>query len=131
MLQFYNNLNRTIIKYNTICGNTINVICKDKNINEKLDNLYNTIHVDITSCLDDKYRHNIKQCLTIIYTDEVYDDNVIKCINYLIKKKIKICLIAKLNFDFNKLVKYITAGDVEAISWVENNKKCEYYLIIV
>lgn len=124
MLQFYNNLNRTIIKHNTIYGNTINLLCDDVQIGEKLNNLYNTIQINTDLCLKD-----IKPCLTIICTNEIYDDNIVKCINSLVNKKIKICLIVKLDFNFNKLVKNVIANDIEAISWIENDKKYEYYLI--
>jgi len=129
MLQFYNKINNIIIKHNVVYGNTINVLCTDNNISEKLNNLYNTIHIDINSYLNNKYDENIKKCLTFICTDE--NDKIIKYVNFLINKKIKICLIVKLDFDFDKFVKQIIANDIEAISWVENDKKCDYYLIII
>ena len=129
MLQFYNKINNIIIKRNVVYGHTINVLCTDNNISEKLNNLYNTIHIDINSYLNNKYDENIKKCLTFICTDE--NDKIIKYVNFLINKKIKICLIVKLDFDFDKFVKQIIANDIEAISWVENDKKCDYYLIII
>jgi hypothetical protein len=69
--------------------------------------------------------------MTVIYTDEIYDTNIIKCINTFVNKKIKICLIVKLHFDFDKFVKNVRATDIEAISWTEDNKKYKYYFIVI
>lgn len=126
MLQFYDNLNNLIIKHNPNCGNTINLLCDNLNINEKLNNLYNPVKITINSDMNE-----IKSCFTVIFIDDLYDETVTKYINTILQKNIKICLIVKLHFNFDKFVKKVNSNDIEAISWIENDKKCEYYFIVL
>jgi hypothetical protein len=124
MLQFYETINNIIIKHNITFKNTINVLCDDTNIYNNLSTKYDVKNFDKNNCPTTK-------CLTIIYINEIFENDIINCINILIQNKIKICLIVKLHFDFNKLVKMINTYDIDAISWTENDKKFDYYLIII
>lgn len=119
MLQLYENINNIITKY----GNNINLLCTNNDICTKLEELYT-----ITSINEgDK----VKKHLTIIYMEGQYDENIITYINTLTNKKIKVCLIVQLHFDFSKFIKNVMVNDVEVTSWLDNGKKYEYYLIVL
>lgn len=124
MLQFYETINNIIIKHNIAFKNTINLLCDDTNIYDNLNTKYDIKKFKKNDC-------HILKGLTIIYINEIFEDDIIKCINILILNKIKICLIVKLHFDFNKLVKMINANEIDAISWTENDSKFDYYLIVI
>ncbi len=124
MLQFYESINNVILKHNTTFKNKINLICDNSDICDKLAKKYdvNTIKNDDCSKI---------KCLTIIYIDSIFDNDIIKCINTLTNNKLKVCLIVKLHFDFNKLIRQVNVNDIDAISWYDNDKKFEYYLIVL
>ncbi len=124
MLQFYETLNNIILKHNATFNNKINLIYDNSDICDELTKKYDVTIIKKHDCPKIK-------CLTIIYINTIYDDDIIKCINTLIKDKLKICLIVKLDFDFNKLIRHVNSNDIDAISWHENDKKFEYYLIII
>lgn len=128
MLHFYSNLHNIIIKHNPDQGPHINIIPNNipTPILTQLNNLYTpTILTKKTDM------NTIESRLTLIYTDKVYDQDIMTIINTLISKHIKICLIAKLHYDFDKFTKNVKSNDIEAISWMEENIKSKYYFIVV
>jgi hypothetical protein len=136
MSNLYDNLNNIVIKYNSNFGNTINLLCDNKIIVDNIKKKYN-VNILTKPCANliqtcsaiecvNVTTNEIKKCLTIIYTNDIFDVDIIKCVNTFINNKIKICLIVKSNFDFNKFVRTVSINDINSISWSENGDKSMY-----
>lgn len=128
MLHFYTNINNIILKHNSTYGPNINII--PNNLPDSILNQFNNRYTP-TIYTKDTNPTTIKQHLTLIYTDKVYDPDITTIMNTLISRHIKICLITKLHYDFDKFTKHINSNDIEAISWMEDDVKSKYYFIVV
>ena len=110
MLQFSNKLSSIVMKYNH--DTTVSVICDDHNILEMMRDM----------------KINVVKKNSDISNFVIMCEYDINFINKLLEDCVVVCLIVRIKFDFNGLVKSANCSNIDAIMW---NDDLGYYFIVL
>ncbi len=137
----YDKLCKIIDKYSYNCNYDCNYKC-DKEISILINEQQFEIPNPELHKLFDKYklmktRSEIddfdQSCVIIFYKNIItLTQQIINFINEYTSKNKTIIIIVSIDFDFNLLVKNITAASIDAISWkTTEGKQNEYYIVVI
>lgn len=130
------NLVKILKKYQFGAKKEINIVTNNtnnkndvKNANNVIDEIKRTYgNVVAKTEIDDFDNSHVIILYKTMNNITLQDINFIN--EYVDKNKIIICIVP-VHFDFNFLVKNIIANSINALSWKENNKKADYYIITI